>query len=102
MYVQRSGENARGLHAMRVLEGKTDFTLQSLLDAAFDSYLTGFEELIAALVRSYDQAAASDPLRAELAEQVGMLRDWDLRWDDLATVGRQVKPRSSSSNANAP
>ena len=51
VYVQRSGENARGLHAMRVLEGKTDFTLQSLIDAAFDSYLTGFEELIPALVR---------------------------------------------------
>ena len=80
VYVQRSGENARGLHAMRILEGKTDFTLQSLIDAAFDSYLTGFEELIPALVRSYDQAAASDPLRAELAEQVGILRDWDLRW----------------------
>ena len=80
IYVQRSGENARGLHAMRVLEGKTDFTLPSLIDAAFDSYLTGFEELIPALVRSYDQADASNPLRAELAEQVGILRDWDLRW----------------------
>ena len=80
IYVQRSGENARGLHAMRVLEGKTDFTLPSLIDAAFDSYLAGFEELIPALVRSYDQADASNPLRAELAEQVGILRDWDLRW----------------------
>ena len=80
IYVQRSGENARGLHAVRVLEGKTDFTLPSLIDAAFDSYLTGFEELIPALLRSYDQADASDPLRAELAEQVGILRDWDLRW----------------------
>ena len=80
IYVQRSGENARGLHAVRVLEGKTDFTLPSLIDAAFDTYLTAFEELIPALVRSYDQADASNPLRAELAEQVGILRDWDLRW----------------------
>ena len=80
VYVQRSGENVRGLHAMRVLEGKTDFTLQSLIDAAFDSYLTGFEELIPALVRAYDQADASNPLKAELADQVSILRDWDLRW----------------------
>ena len=80
VYVQRSGENARGLHAMRVLEGKTDFTLESLIDAAFDSYLTGFEELIPALVRAYDQADASNPLKAELADQVSILRDWDLRW----------------------
>ena len=80
VYVQRSGENARGLHAVRVLEGKTDFTLQSLIDAAFDSYLTGFEELIPALVRAYDQADASNSLKAELADQVGILRNWDLRW----------------------
>mgnify|MGYP003319479177 FL=1 len=87
VYVQRSGENARGLHAMRVLEGKTDFTLQSLIDAAFDSYLTGFEELIPALVRAYDQADASNPFKAELADQVSILRDWDLRWsvESIAT-----------------
>ena len=87
VYVQRSGENARGLHAMRVLEGKTDFTLESLIDAAFDSYLTGFEELIPALVRAYDQADASNPLKAELADQVSILRDWDLRWsvESIAT-----------------
>ena len=72
VYVQRSGENARGLHAMRVLEGKTDFTLQSLIDAAFDSYLTGFEELIPALVRAYDQTDASNPLKAELTDQVNI------------------------------
>ena len=87
VYVQRSGENARGLHAMRVLEGKTDFTLQSLIDAAFDTYLTGFEELIPALVRAYDQADASNPLKVELADQVSILRDWDLRWsvESIAT-----------------
>ncbi len=87
VYVQRSGENARGLHAMRVLEGKTDFTLQSLIDAAFDSYLTGFEELIPALVRAYDQTDASNPLKAELTDQVNILRDWDLRWsvESIAT-----------------
>ena len=87
VYVQRSGENARGLHAMRVLEGKTDFTLESLIDAAFDTYLTGFEELIPALVRAYDQADASNPLKVELADQVSILRDWDLRWsvESIAT-----------------
>ena len=87
VYVQRSGENARGIHALRVLEGKTDFTLQSLIDAAFDSYLTGFEELIPALVRAYDQTDASNPLKAELTDQVNILRDWDLRWsvESIAT-----------------
>jgi acyl-homoserine-lactone acylase len=79
-YVQRRGENARGVHAVRVLEGKTDFSLQSLIDAAFDSYLTGFEDLVPALLAAYDRTPASDPLRAKLAEQIEALRSWDLRW----------------------
>ncbi len=79
-YVQRSGENARGLHAIRVLEGKTDFTLQTLIDAAFDSYLTAFEPYIPALLRAYDRTPASSALRTQVAEQISILRDWDLRW----------------------
>ena len=87
VYVQRSGENARGLHAMRVLEDKTDFTPESLIDAAFDSYIIGFEELIPALLRAYDQAPSSSPVKAQLAEQLGMLRDWDMRFsvESIAT-----------------
>jgi acyl-homoserine-lactone acylase len=79
-YVESGGENPRGLHAIRVLEGKKDFTLQSLIDAAFDSYLTAFEPLVPALVRAYEGTPASDPLKAKLAEQVEALRTWDLRW----------------------
>ena len=80
VYVQRSGENARGLHAIRVLEGKTDFTLESLIDAAFDSYLTWFEPMIPALVRDYDALPASDSRKDGLANQIALLRGWDLRW----------------------
>ena len=80
VYVQRSGENARGLHAMLVLDGTTDFTMQSLIDAAYDSYIIGFEDLIPALVQAYDQAPASNPFKEQLAEQIRLLRDWDLRY----------------------
>src|SRR5215831_11610442 len=47
-YVENGGESARGLHAIRVLENRKDFTLESLLAAAFDSYLTWFEKPIPA------------------------------------------------------
>ena len=80
VYVQRSGENARGIHAIRVLEGRSDFTLQSLIDAAFDSYLPGFGESIPALLRAYDETPTSSPLKHGIAAQVRVLRDWDLRW----------------------
>ena len=79
-YMETNRENARGLHAVRVLEGRKDFTLASLIDAAFDSYLIGLEELMPALVRAYDRTPASHPLKARLAEPMDSLRAWDLRW----------------------
>jgi acyl-homoserine lactone acylase PvdQ len=79
-YVETGGESARGLHAIRVLENRKDFTLDSLIRAAFDSYLTWFEKPIPALIRAWDQTSASNPLKAKTAEQIAMLRQWDLRW----------------------
>src|SRR3989442_628949 len=76
-YVETGGESARGLHAIRVLSNKKDFTPALLRDAAFDSYLTWLERPIAALIKAWDAAAASDSLKANLAEQVRLLRAWD-------------------------
>lgn len=80
VYVETGGESARGLHAVRVLENAKNFTLDSLIAAAYDSYLTWFEKPMPALIRAWDQAAADDPLKAKLAGQIGLLRKWDLRW----------------------
>jgi len=79
-YVDSGSESARGHHAVRVLQNKKDFTLDSLISAAYDSYLTGFEKTIPALVRAWEKMPNSDPLKAKTAEQVALLRKWDLRW----------------------
>ena len=79
-YVEQGGESARGLHAIRVLEHKGDFTLDSLLAAAFDSYLPWFEKPLPALIKAWDQTQASNPLKAKLSPQIELLRKWDLRW----------------------
>lgn len=79
-YVENGGESARGLHAIRVLENKKDFTLDSLIAAAYDSYLTWFEKPMPALIKAWDQTSDSNPLKAKLATQVSLLREWDLRW----------------------
>jgi acyl-homoserine lactone acylase PvdQ len=86
-YVETGGESARGLHAIRVLENRKDFTLDSLIAAAFDSYLTWFEKPIPALIKAWDETPASNPLKAKTAEQIAVLRKWDLRWgvDSIAT-----------------
>jgi acyl-homoserine lactone acylase PvdQ len=79
-YVDNGVESARGLHAVRVLENKKDFTVEALRDAAYDSYLTWFEKPVPALIKAWDSAAAGDPLKVELSEQIAAIRSWDLRW----------------------
>jgi acyl-homoserine-lactone acylase len=79
-YVESGGETARGLHAVRVLENKKDFTLDSLISAAYDSYLTWFEKPIPALIKAWDGMPESNPLKGRVSEQIRLLRDWDFRW----------------------
>jgi len=80
VYVETGGESARGRHAERVLAGARAFTLDSLVAAAYDSYLPWFERTIPALVGAWDVSAAADPLKAKVADQIALLRTWDLRW----------------------
>jgi hypothetical protein len=63
---------------LRVLAGKSNWTMNTLRDAAFDSYLPAFEN-DSSLARGYDQAP-SDSLKTKLAEPVAALRAWDYRW----------------------
>ncbi len=79
-YVETGTESARGLHAIRVLQDTQDFTLNSLIAAAYDSYLPWFDKPLPALMEAWDQVAAANPLRAKLAAQIGLLRQWDHRW----------------------
>ncbi|MBK9155158.1 MAG: penicillin acylase family protein [Chloracidobacterium sp.] len=86
-YVDAGSENARGLHAMRVIGGRTDFTIEKLREAAYSTHLPWFEKTIPALIKAWDDASAVDPLKAKTAEQIKVLRGWDKRWstDSVAT-----------------
>jgi acyl-homoserine-lactone acylase len=88
-YMSVNPENARGIHAVRVLQGKKDFTIDSLIAAAYDSQLTAFEPLLPLLVRAYDESPASDLAKAAVIEQVTLLRDWDMRYS-LTSVPTSV------------
>jgi acyl-homoserine-lactone acylase len=79
-YVDNGTETARGLHALRVLQSKKDFTLQSLLSAAYDSYLPWFAETVPALTKAWDSLPSGNKLKGELAEQIAMLKAWNFRW----------------------
>lgn len=106
-YFDRVGENARGIHAMRVIEGRTDFTLEGLVEAAFDPQMPGFEPIVPALLRAYDLAPGSDARKAALAEPIELLRSWDYTWgvESVATsvatywaedMMNRVAPQASS------
>ncbi|MEX2467290.1 MAG: penicillin acylase family protein, partial [Gemmatimonadota bacterium] len=81
-YVDRYGENARGINALRLLPGRTDLTIEGLRALAFDSYLPAFEPLIPALLTAYDRLPANHALRPSVAPQIELLRNWDLRWSE--------------------
>lgn len=79
-YMDQAGENPRGPHAVRILQGQRDFTLQKLIDAAYDSWLPAFADMVPALAADYDVLPANDPRKAALAAPLALLRGWDARW----------------------
>jgi acyl-homoserine lactone acylase PvdQ len=80
-YVDNGTASARGHHVVRVLQNRKDFTLDGLREAAYDSYLTWFEKPTPSLIKAWDAAPASNPLKSKLADQIAMLKSWDLRWN---------------------
>ncbi len=81
-YVEKGTEETpRGVHALRLLgAAKADWTMTSLTQAAFDSWLPAFAALLPPLFRAWDATAESNPLKGKLAEQIRILRAWDDRW----------------------
>jgi acyl-homoserine-lactone acylase len=86
-YVETGTETERGVHAIRLLKGRKDFTLDSLVVAAYDSYLPWFDGPLPPLFKAWDELPKSSPLKTKLAGQITVLRSWDQRWgtDSVAT-----------------
>lgn len=79
-YMWSLPQNARGIHAERVLHDASGLTLDGLIARAYDAYLTAFEPLVPALLADWDALPEGDPRKAALAAQAAALRGWDLRW----------------------
>jgi acyl-homoserine-lactone acylase len=79
-YMDMFGENYRGLHALKLLQGSKGWTLEGLQAAAFDNYQPGFAALIPGLVTAWDEAPEGERKRA-LAAPIAVLRFWDYRWN---------------------
>ena len=81
VYMAPDPENFRGVHAVRVLKDQKDFTLDKLIDVAYDPYLPAFEVLIPSLVKSYDTRVQSGASNLEIETEFGgaieTLRNWN-------------------------
>jgi acyl-homoserine-lactone acylase len=80
-YVEKGTEESpRGVHAVRVLSGRKDFTLDSLVGAAYDSYLPWFAEHVPDLLKAWDTLPSGHALKLKTTDPVATLRTWDYRW----------------------
>ncbi len=85
-YFNTGSENERGRHAIQLMTARDDFTLQTLRDAAFDSYLGAFAQFLPLLVAAWDRLPDGDPQKARLADPISLLRSWDYRWSADSTA----------------
>ncbi len=78
-YMAPDAENYRGLNAVRVLNSKSIFTLDTLIAAANDPHLTAFDELIPALLSAYSTYSAkkTNPQTPAMTEAIELLRTWN-------------------------
>ncbi|EWH13028.1 Glutaryl-7-aminocephalosporanic-acid acylase [Cellulophaga geojensis KL-A] len=74
-YMSKDQENFRGVHAIRLLTDKKEYTLDSLIKLAHDPYLPAFEKLIPGLVEAYDTTDKTKLLSLPIEE----LRNWDFK-----------------------
>lgn len=75
-YMAPDRENFRGVNAVRVLDREKQFTLDKLIDAAFDPYLAAFKNLIPSLVKAYE-AEKSSFSASRTKTAIDLLKNWD-------------------------
>lgn len=111
IYMANNPENPRGIHAVRVLQDRSDFTIDSLIEAAYEPTLTAFEDLIPKLLlttavdRQGDQPVS---IQSRTLEYIDLLRNWDYKFslDSTATTlavywGQNLMNRVSAEASDA-
>ena len=77
LYMAPDGENFRGINAVRVLSREKDYTIEKVISAGYDSYLSAFPILIPAITKAFDSLQPTDSLYQALSEPVSTLKNWN-------------------------
>ena len=78
VYMAPDGQNFRGVNAVRVLPLEKKYTLDKVIAAGYDTYLSFFEKVVPVLIKAYN-ALPDDSTKASLAEPISVLKAWDYR-----------------------
>lgn len=82
-YMAPDGENFRGINAVRVLSEGSNYNIDKVIKAGYDTRLAAFEVLVPALVKAFEKNIAySDTLYALLVGPVTVLKNWDYRCNE--------------------
>jgi len=84
VYMAPDAENFRGINAVRVLSRFSVFTLDSLIKAAYDPHLVGFEDLVPALIAAYELA---ENKATRTTEAITILKKWDFNLSTESVAG---------------
>ncbi len=75
-YMAPDGENFRGINAVKVLSNTSNYTLDKVIAAGYDTHLAAFDVLIPALVKAY-KTYNSDTAYTSLGAAIKILSEWD-------------------------
>ncbi len=77
-YMAPDGENFRGVNAVRLLSRDSGYTIDKIIAAGYDTYLSAFQILVPAVIAAFEKMAASgDTAHSSLKEPVAVLKQWD-------------------------
>jgi acyl-homoserine lactone acylase PvdQ len=77
IYMAPDEENFRSLFAIKELESENSFTIDKLITAGYNTYLTAFDSLLPPLFEAYNNLPASHPYKQDLSVQIQLLKEWD-------------------------
>lgn len=86
-YMAPDGENFRGVNAVRVLGQEKKFTIDKVIEAGYNTYLSAFEVLIPALVNTFERdVKPTDSLYAKLKAPMQILKNWDFHSSETSVA----------------
>jgi acyl-homoserine lactone acylase PvdQ len=76
-YMAADVQNPRALNAIRLFDNDKKFTMDKVIAAGYDHYLSAFSILLPSLFEGYNKLDENDSTKKQLAEPIAVLQSWD-------------------------